>query len=1037
MHYPWSELDPIRFEDLAKKYLEDKYPGDGWILLPRSGDGNRDLEAITTIQVFGEQVESKQWVEAKYTKSGKRSLSKGQLDPTVVSALLDGSVRALMFLTNSRYTDSYILRAQRVLHGKLQGGVRFVDREHLEAWLDGKPTIVSSYFSSMGPIRQPASGARPDLTSARLIGTSDYLEGHLEGRVAVHLGEELIIVLVVSSKAELMMRATVEASGLSLEPTPQLPDLIQVRTGRQIIPLRVIARQRNQNEKAVVSLWDIQGDCHCAATLHYSIGAEALSLDCSGQMRASQGLYEALRQHRDTPRPGCISVIGASGSGKSFILQAITKTLWLQPLRLQVFNEPSLNARELCRSLLFLSFGMGATLEGLAAGGRFKSDDFPSDVINLLRDGMSNIANAQETLEALLTGGRFAELFTLRSRGDAKVLVFDDVQKADELSRRVLDRMLRLLARSNNRTLVVLARHPDYIALDDAVRPLLIKNISVDPLTKNDIEEAFRRYIPSEAIRVLLPEARKVVKTVLELRYLASELRAKPDLMASSTEYAVAEVRARMVAASIPEIATRIQVANVEEAADIVAILDAGVPESFLAEQFGSVVVAELLGSELFDRRRDRAGAATRIVASHDLLRAAYLKRRNIHSSALAERIEALLTKEPHRRSDVLGHLCLCGEGWRQRYLAEALETRDTLFAQTRFGAARSLSHTLYGLICVEDMSKLGLAPEEHLSIVYGYAECVNHTEGSGRAQAYFDETIRIGKGYSTSLVALPFVCQAQAEQFNVRFWQYDLDGFQEQAESFLKEYGNLPIELETERIADAKMTTMNRLMMVEYLLDSPERAEDAFRRGWDYSERYGYAHDRANLLMDRAKSIMLADPSEALRRMEQAGNIYAQTNTQTRRLAICKAQTAYLRSICHGQSLFEVERHAAALREEGFTQEYANCLLQISALHIAAERYDNATDLLDELGRQDNALERAPRRRMLYYHLRGVVTAIKEGPRYAMTAFKQHEELAKKLGESYREIARHNASLDEAVDSVTWAFERRADAYWLEPRLW
>jgi len=1035
MRYPWADLDADSFERLAKKYLDDRYPGEEWILLPSSGDGNRDIEAVTRTSALGFPIESKSWVEAKHTKEGKRPLSKGQLDPTVVSVLLDNSVRALMFITNSRYPDSYILRAQRVLEGKLQGGVHFIDNEHLEAWLDAQPTIVSDYFSSAEPLHPPSSGARPSLTSAQLISPSDYMEGHFEGRVALYQSEELILALVVSSKAKLEMKATVEGSGLTLEPTPKFPAFVSIRIGRQIIPLRVVARQRNTNGKAVVSLWDTQGDCHCTATLQYSIGAEILRLDCSGQISASQSLHEALRAYCDVPGPGCISLVGASGSGKSFILEGVRQGPWIEALHFQVFGEPNQNARGLCRSLLFMSFGRGAQLGGLAEGGRFKSPDLPSTLIKRLQEGADGVADAKEILEALVSSDDLSQLFTLRSRGDAKVLVLDDVQKADELSRRVLNKLLQLLAKSANRTLVVLARQPTYSALDDTIRPLLIKDIHVGPLTPTDIEEVLCKYLQPEAVRVLLPETRKVVKTALELRYLASELRSNPGLMALSTQMAVAEVRQRIVAASIPEIATRIQAAKVEEAADLIALLDGGVPEAFLTEHFGATVVAELLASELFERRRQRSGEPFQIGSSHDLLRSAYLARRGVHSDALAKRIEDLLRCEPHRRADVLGHLCLCGEHWRQRYLSEALEIRDALLAQTRFGAARSLSHTLYTLVSSEDLSKLGLTPEEHLSIMYGYADCVNHTEGSGRAWAHFDETIRIGKSYSPEPVVVSFVCQAHAELFNMRFWQHDLVDFQAQAESFLRTYDNLPPDLKSERITDAMMTTLNRLMMVEYLLDSPERAEEAFRRGVEYSERHGYAHDHANLLMDRAKSIMLTNPSEALNKMEQADAIYAHTATQMRRLAVCKAQTAYLRSMLNGQSSLVAEGLATNLKKEGLSQEYANCLLQISALHISAGRYEDATNLLDDLGRQ--ALEHAPRRLMLYHHLRGVVTAMLKGPDAAGPAFEQHADLAKRLGESYREIARHNASLGPDIDTVVWAFSRRVDAYWLEPRLW
>lgn len=1037
MRYPWSKLNSLRFEELAKQYLEDKHPQIDWILLPQSGDGNRDIQAVTTELMFDRSVESKQWAEAKYTKAGKRALQKGQLDPTIVSVLLDGSVRALMFLTNSRYTDSYILRAQEVLRPRLRDNVHFIEGEQLEAWLDNKPEIVSSFFPGMKPAGQPVAAPPPTLISAKLIGTADYMDGHWEVRESLYQNEELILALVVSSQVDLYMTATVDEQGLGLAPTPTLPDTLRIRIGLQIIPLRVVAREKHLAGKTVVSLREIGGDRHCTATVHYSIGAVALHVDCAGQQRASQSLNEVLRLHHDTPRPGCVSLIGASGSGKSFILRQSQKVREYRPLHLQVFNEPVQNARGLCRSLLFLSFGSAVELDGLISGGKFKSTDFPSELVQRLLDGMNGMADAQETLESVLVEERFADLFTLRSRGDAKVLVFDDVQKADELSRRVLEEMLKQLVWSENRTLVVFARHANYSALDDAIRPLLIRNITVNPLSAGDIKSTIDEYLRPDVVKAVLPDAQLVIKTALELRYLVSELRSNPDLMTLATESAVTRIRAHLVAASIPEIATRIQVAKVEEAADLVVILNAGVPESFLLRHFDATVITELLNSELFVRRRDRAGEPSRIVASHDLLAAAYLKRRNIYSARLANRIENLLKEEPQRRNDILGHLCLCGDDWRQRYLSEALEARDALCAETRFGAALSLAHALYELVHIEELGQLGLAPEEHLSILYGYADCVNHTEGSGRALALFNETISIGKSYSTSPEAMPFILQAQAEQFNMRFWQHDLSGFQTQVKDFLKTYDHLPVEWRTPRILEAKTVALNRLMMVEYLLDAPKKAEEVFSRAWEYSQHHGHAHDRANLLMDSAKSMMLMHPSEALSKMEQACEIYAQTTTQRRRLMVCRAQTAYLRSMLQDQSFLVLEQQALALLKEGYAQEYANCLLQISALHLIAGRYDDALGRLDELGRRHNALEQAPRRAMLYHHLRGVATALRNSPHAALPAFDRHEVMAKAVGKSYREIAAHNAAMDIDASQASWAFEQRTDAYRLDPRLW
>ena len=671
----------------------------------------------------------------------------------------------------------------------------------------------------------------------------------------------------------------------------------------------------------------------------------------------------------------------------------------------------------------------------MAEGGRVKLYSIPCDLIRQLQEGVNGNVNAQEILEKLLFNNDLSKFFCMPSRGDAKVLVFDDIQKADSLSSRVLKKILELLDNSSSRTLVVLARHPNYLDLEDAIRPILIKDIHIYPLTSTDIAEVLYKYIRPEAARLLLPEAYKIIKTVLELRHLASELRACTNLKDSPVEEVVLEIRKKIVLASIPEMANRIKDRNFAQAADLIVLLDDGVPEDFLVANFGINAVKALLDSELFERARKRNNEPVRIVSAHDLLRAAYLARRKIYSNLLAKIVEQLLQEEPSRKSDILGHLCLCGEDWRSRYLSDALQLRDILLAETRFGAARNLSHTLYTLLSSEGVSKLAITPEEHLSIIYGYADCVNHIDGSGEALRYFKEVIDMGKLYSASASVLSFVCQAQSELFSIKFWQHDLSNLQEKIEDFLKVYDNLPSELESQRVENAKMTAINRLMMFSYLMDRPQKAEQAFLLGLDYSEKHGQLHDRANFVMDQAKSIMLSSPGESLKKMEEACYIYEKTNTQARRLSVCKAQIAYLRSMLEDQSYLMIENLAANLKQQGFTQEYDNCTLQISALHLISGRYEEASDLLDFLSCQP--LKNAPRRLMLYYHLRGILTAVLKGAKVAQSYLKKHVDMTKNLGGAYQKIALHNISLPSNVDSVEWAFGLNKSSYWIDPRLW
>ena len=78
--FDYSQMNPQKFEELAKVYLETEFPDYQWNITERSGDGNRDVFCRYTFA----DAEVEYWAEAKFTAgSSKASLKKGQLDPTV------------------------------------------------------------------------------------------------------------------------------------------------------------------------------------------------------------------------------------------------------------------------------------------------------------------------------------------------------------------------------------------------------------------------------------------------------------------------------------------------------------------------------------------------------------------------------------------------------------------------------------------------------------------------------------------------------------------------------------------------------------------------------------------------------------------------------------------------------------------------------------------------------------------------------------------------------------------------------------------
>ncbi|GHU47949.1 hypothetical protein AGMMS50289_23890 [Betaproteobacteria bacterium] len=1036
MRYSWVDLTPRRFEELAMRFLQEKYPKD-WTLLPQSGDGNRDVENVQKVSTFGQDMELLEWAEAKHTNQANRRLQKGQLDPTIVSAILNKRVVALLFISNGYYPDSYIPRAEQALMGRLMAGPYFIDGSQLEQWLDQHPDLADDYFSKIP--QQPEENVNPlEIIDVRLVSMTDYGDGHMEYRDRLKRTEQVVLLAIVRAIRPMRVGLTLDASCLELD-LNKFPTKLELRGGLQSIPLCVKAVLECAQGSGTVLIHSDGADQPVIGKFHYAIGA-TVEVTCASQITALQKLHEILDAHTNHPRPGCLRLVGDAASGKSWVQRKLMEEHALTArVRRLVFGAASgENARTLCRSLLFLSFGAAADFSGLENGGRIPTQDLPIDVIKSLYQGVNTSDQAADVLERLLASEEVTATFTRMDRGDPKVLLLDDLHKADELSLRVLRHILKRLADSDNRTLLVLAHRSGFNALNDNIIPLLRCDIRIDPVNEDDIHRALQQVLPSPVVPAVQEQTCEVIHNVLELSSFIDGIRTRNVSNKHSTSDVLNDVRHALVEASVGHIAARLSGKSEETAADLVAIVEGGVEDAFLRQRFGDQTVDALLDSKLFHLLPDRNGALTRVVPAHDLLQEAYLSRRDVYSTKLAEHIGSLMDTMPHRRPDLLIHLCRCGSHWRRRYLFETLSLRDKLLQQTCFGRARGMSEALYNLLRREGRRALSLTEDQHLAVLFGYANCVNHTEGSGSSMRFFNETAEAAHHYPRSVTTVDYACRAAAELFNVRFWQIEIASLSDDIEIFLRDYENLDSSLRSAGWADGIMTAINRLMMVHYLKDEPDLARLTFERGRIFAEKFACPHDQANLLMDEAKCLFRSEPKRALEQMEAALNIYEDSNTQVRRLAVCRAQLAYLRARLRLADIAFAETEARALVDAGFMQEYANSTLQAGAVYLVSGDLLAAQAHLQQVVIQKSALRQNPRREMLWHHLAGVAAALEGDVGTAQKYFQHHQQLAQRLGLSYREIATHNLRIIHlSPDRAVWADDPISAAFWLDPRLW
>jgi hypothetical protein len=151
----WSKIKDsfTGFENLAYKFVTDKYPHPSWTKTSQTRDGNRDAYASSdgsyTI-VFGFQPylarSEEWWMEAKYSTK-RETTDRYRLDATIVSAIISGNVSKVIFVTNTIVSAKTISDIRNALKNSIGcNDVNFCTKYTLEQWLVHNPSIFSEYF---------------------------------------------------------------------------------------------------------------------------------------------------------------------------------------------------------------------------------------------------------------------------------------------------------------------------------------------------------------------------------------------------------------------------------------------------------------------------------------------------------------------------------------------------------------------------------------------------------------------------------------------------------------------------------------------------------------------------------------------------------------------------------------------------------------------------------------------------------------------------------------------------------------------------
>lgn len=139
------------FERLALEFAKNHFSNPSWKKTGETRDGNKDAIAY----VFGYQSNTKQrpqwWMEAKYSTE-KTLVTRYRLDATIVSAILAGNVKKIIFVTNIAIRAKTIIDIRNALKKATScQDVQFCTKPILENWLCKNPSIYQDFFPSLAP----------------------------------------------------------------------------------------------------------------------------------------------------------------------------------------------------------------------------------------------------------------------------------------------------------------------------------------------------------------------------------------------------------------------------------------------------------------------------------------------------------------------------------------------------------------------------------------------------------------------------------------------------------------------------------------------------------------------------------------------------------------------------------------------------------------------------------------------------------------------------------------------------------------------
>ncbi len=929
--FDYSQVDSRTFEVLAQCYLKSKYPDYEWVLTPPGNDGNKDI--YCKYKVLNQNFEY--WAEAKFTKSiNAHTLLKGQLDPTLISALLYPKQVSICFISNNNMTESYQYRL-RDFKIKTNIGIELILKEEFERWLINNPEILDEYGIKAVAIENQKEISDYQILSATITDIFNFNQYKIE----THLIEKNVYYLyIILVSAVDVLNVQLKINGfISQNRSKSLdnPDDFAIKEGKNIYKFEIVPLQSANLDMKICLLKDgeiltsyILSDLTIISNMDVSLSyikQEKYLVEISQLVLESNG-HNFL-----------IPVLGNGSTGKTKLMQYLYTELNNNNnvIMFSFSGNEYLDIKVLIQILLF--FNIGNIFEYSKEALLLQLDILTSQEQKIYYVQLINgYFDSPGTCISYLNSKILSQDFPLIYPGHTniqQVVILDDVHKISntllEIFRIFVTQFLKL---SNNQALIIACReHYKGFSVDfDSFRKEWIKPYLLEGLTKEDKLNTLSYYFSfngdidfNRATDDLIVFGNILRKSLEQNKNNVADPIYRDTNLAHSFED--------------PQVVNNFlykeqlhQLSEYYDVIECIYYINFGIDYIELTQYFSYEKIDFLLERKVFKR------IGKKIVPFHDYYVKAYFEDNKLSNDTI-HIIKKMCdeSKSNDQKYLFLSLLIQSGYNVYTQVEEEAHKLEYYYFNITDYYKAYILAKAFKKYINFdEQLSYQELYDMFILAISSGFFK------EASKVRKLYDDVIKYSRLLIADSSVQGTVFRAQSEVINIDYWELNLKDL---ADTIDKTIMQIPMISKNtpENLMCAYLNLINRKMVVQLILENYELADEIFKNDYIINKQLDRTDYIGYLYMDYSKGFYNCELRKALEYMQKAQRIFEKLGTEHRRLLDCNCEVAYLKCLRdQDQSLEELESASNALYQSQFIELYSKAKLKLAAIKIVRGGY-------------------------------------------------------------------------------------------------